>query len=102
MPLNGSACPAMSPGQLPIEFLSNDASFPLAIADTRLRRRLLAAATAVIDPRPETGIMLLGLDAPPAIEILVINVDEDALNRCSMSMGRWSPTLVTRIDYTDV
>jgi len=98
MPLNSFACPAMSAGRPPIEFLSNVASFPLAIAHTRLRRCLLAAATAVIDQRPETGRILLGSDAPAAIEILVTNVDEDALNRCLMSRGRWSPTLVRRIE----
>lgn len=97
MPLNSFACPAMTPGRLPIEFPPIDAPFLLAVADTRLRRCLLAAATALIDPRPETGRMLFGPDAPAAIETLVACVDEDTLNRCLTESGRWSPTLIERI-----
>ena len=64
MPLNGFACPAMTPGRMPVQFLPNETPFPLAIADMPLRRCLLATATALIDPRPETGCALLGPDAP--------------------------------------
>lgn len=98
VPLNGFACPAMTPGRLPLEFLPIDAPFPLAIANVPLRRCLLAAVTALIDPRPETGRALFGPDAPEAVETLVTSVDKDALNRCLKTSGRWSPTLIRRVE----
>jgi hypothetical protein len=96
-PLNRFACPAMTPGWKPLEFPSDDSPFPVAEARIAKRRSLLAAATAILDPRPETAIALFGQRKQSAIEMFVSMVDGEELDRCVTPAGRWSPTLVRRI-----
>jgi hypothetical protein len=96
-PLGNFSCPAMTFGRRRPEFWTSDAPFPLATARMSLRRCLLAAVAAIIDPCLETGRMLFGPLAPPAAETFVNYADDTMLQRYLTSAGRWSASLVRRI-----
>jgi hypothetical protein len=95
--LNDFVCSAPILGQLQPKFRFSTNPFPLTNAYVTKRRCMLAATSAIIDPRPETGKALFGATARSAIETFAMAVNEEALNRILAQSGHWSPTLVQRI-----
>lgn len=98
IPLNSLNCSAMTPGRARPDYLSSNSPYPLAVAGVGLRRGLLAAAAAIIDPSCEMGGVLFGKGDPPAIDTFVALAQENKLDRCLTPAGHWSPTLVRQIE----
>lgn len=94
IPLDDFDCPAMTPGRPRPELLAHNTRFPLAVSSVAERRRLLAAACAVIDPDVSVGSALFGPSAHPAIDTFVTRVNPHSLERCMAASGRWSPAFV--------
>ncbi|WP_313803162.1 TniQ family protein [Sphingobium sp.] len=92
--LNDIACDAMTPGRRGDRFLSYDAPSPLATASPLLRRCLLAAAYAIVDPDPGTSAALFGPDAPLAIDIFVSGMNRELLDSYPAGTRHWSPTFI--------
>lgn len=96
--LNDFACDAMASGMAGYRFLSYNAPNPLATASPLLRRCLLAAACAIIDPDPGTSATLFGPDAPSAIDRFVSGMNRELLAQYPAAVSSWSPTFIGQIE----
>lgn len=95
--INNFVSPDLNPGQRRTYSLSWPLPQPLTMVSSALRRSLLAAAAAIIDPRDEVNQALFGDDAEPAIEIFVYAAGDRALERYRAMPDRWPPSFYQRV-----
>jgi hypothetical protein len=63
-----------------------------------LRRSLLGAICAILDPTDEAGRKLYGPDEPSALKVFLNTTHDAAIDRFLAEPGRWSPSLARRIE----
>lgn len=95
--INNFVSPDLNPGQRRVYSLAWPLPHPLSMVSAALRRSLLAAAAAIIDPRDEVNHALFGDDAEPAIKIFVRAAGDRALERYLAMPDRWPPSFYQRV-----
>ncbi len=95
--INRFDCPDLNPWHKPYQCIVYRRPYPLATARPVLRRALLAALAAILDPRIEVTQELFGHDRGPAINTFIVAADERKLDAYLAMPGRWSPSFCQRI-----
>lgn len=95
--INRFDCPDLNPWHKPYHCIVNRIPHPLATARPVLRRALLAALAAILDPRIEVTQELFGHDRGPAIKTFIVAADDRKIGAYLAMPGRWSPSFCQRI-----